>query len=279
MRSCLTYALISVHGSQLTHFNVTAHCKQNNKPFKNHTFTQWETWISFHPPTFLKETLAHRGCLILRWEERQSSRSRFGKWRLTKEPKTRQTLTSSSSQKDFSFMKTINWQGSPNFKNNDTFLSLAGSTTAYQSRQQCSSGKWVIAPSVPAAILLEITWNMNHVDLSFSFFPHTRTAVKRDPICFLGEHGKRSFEAVREDQKRKKKRQILLKFALVWNKKPICIRTKASLPHIKAVEGRSFVREKSHCSQSEAKTSKTSSILSPSQWNYFIPITSPPSAE
>lgn len=103
---------------------------------------------------------------------------------------------------------------------------------------------------------------MNHVDLSLPP-PHTRTAVKRDPICFLEEHGKRSFEAVREDQKRKKKRQILLKFTLVWNKKPICIRTKASLPHIKAVEGCSFVREKSHCSQSEAQTSKTSSILSP----------------
>lgn len=228
----------------------------------------------FHPPTFLK---AHRGCLIFRWEERQSSGSRFGKWRLTKEPKTRQTLTSSSSQTDFNFMKTINWQGSPNFKNNDTFLSLAGSTTAFQSRQQCSSGKWVIAPSVPAAFLLEITWNMNHVDLPFSFFsPHTH-GCQEGPHLFSG--GTWEEELWSCPRRPKKKRLILLKFALVWNKKPICIRTKASLPHIKAVEGGSFVREKSHRSQSEAKTSKTSSILSPSRWNYFIPITSPPSAE
>lgn len=112
----------------------------------------------------------------------------------------------------------------------------------------------------------------NHVEhescgpFFFFFFPHTHTRLSRGtPFVFWGNMGRGALKLSEKTTKRKKKRLILLKFALVWNKKPICIRTKASLPHIKAVEGGSFVREKSHCSQSEAKTSKTSSILSPSR--------------
>lgn len=103
-------------------------------------------------------------------------------------------------------MKTINWQGSPNFKNNDTFLSLAGSTTAYQSRQQCSSGKWVIAPSVPAAILLEITWNMNHVDLFFFFVSPIHARLSRGtPFVFWRNMGRGALKLSEKTKKERRK--------------------------------------------------------------------------
>lgn len=41
---------------------------------------------------------------------------------------------------------------------------------------------------------------------TFLYFLHTRTAVKRDPICFLREQWKKSFEAVREDEKREEEK-------------------------------------------------------------------------
>lgn len=59
----------------------------------------------------------------------------------------------------------------------------------------------------------------------FFIFP-TPTTVKRDPICFLREHWKKSFEAIQEDEKRKEEKADFIeayslleyKAYMYWNK-------------------------------------------------------------
>lgn len=126
--------------------------------------------------------------------------------------------------------------------------------------------------SVPATILPEITWNMNHGDISL-FCRHTH-GCHEGPHLFSWENTwRRASEPLEKVKQEKKKRQILLTPTPFWNIKPI--RTKGLLSYIKVMEELSVcwvsVREKSHCSQSKTKTGNISNILSPS---YVTEITS-----
>lgn len=75
----------------------------------------------------------------------------------------------------------------------------------------------------------------------FFIFPTHARLSRGTPFSFCGNIARRALKLSKKMKKEKKKRQILLKFTLFWNIKPICIRTKGLLPYIKAVEGRRFV--------------------------------------
>lgn len=67
-------------------------------------------------------------------------------------------------------------ESSENFEKDDTFLSFAERMPAYQSNMQYNAEAQVIFSFVLPAIVLEIIWHINHVDISF-FPPSNTTAV------------------------------------------------------------------------------------------------------
>lgn len=69
-------------------------------------------------------------------------------------------------------------ESSENFEKDDTFLSFAERMPAYQSNMQYNAEAQVIFSFVLPAIVLEIIWHINHVDISF--FPPSNTTA----VCF-----------------------------------------------------------------------------------------------
>lgn len=170
--------------------------------------------------------------------------------------------TKSSSPREWlGVFETINWQGSPNFHKDDTFLSFAGSTTAFQNVRQCSTGEMshsFLCSCRNFHRKSHRTWIMWTV--SCFFFLYMRLAV----ICF--QEGRRLFSKwPREEElwsyprwkKPEEEKGDFILVALCWKITPICTRTKAALPYIIAVKCLAClwvsVREKPHCSQDETK--------------------------
>lgn len=242
----------------------SCHCKQNAKLIKLdfHHLRALEIcdprrWVSFHTPTWRKKTGSSWFFNVLAWKKKQRSRSRF--WRRRMRQTQGETTKSSSPRKWLGVFETINWRGSPNFHKDDTFLLFAGSTTAYQNVRQCSGGEMSHSFLCSCRNFYRKshgTWIMRTVSFFFSACAWLSYAFKTGAVCFPSDHWKKSFEAF-QDEKTGKKKADFISVALCWKITPICIRTKAALPYIKAIKWLVClwvsVREKPHCSQAETK--------------------------
>lgn len=99
-----------------------------------------------------------------------------------------------------------------NFEQDDTFLSFAARTPAYQSDIQYNANVRVIFSFVLPAIALEIIWHINHMDISLFFTMHAPLpyAFKRETICFSRGPWKRALMPSQRNKK-KENRHVSLK--------------------------------------------------------------------
>lgn len=95
------------------------------------------------------------------------------------------------------------------FEKDDTFLSFAERMPAYQSNVQYSAEEQVIFPFVLLAIVLEIIWHINHVDISVFSTMHAplQYAFKMETICFSRGPWKRALMPSKRMREKKKERK------------------------------------------------------------------------
>lgn len=214
---------------------LSFHCKQNTKPPIKVIFlpsersgNMWTTQrlISFLPPMSLKERLEVTGSSwlfnILHEMRDKGHPPDFedGEWqRNRKTGRHRSPLT---------LIKT-------------NFLKLTGRVHQISRTMthffQLRAARLLIKPGNNTALgnesflylfQLQFYWKSQGTWImwTFLYFPHTPTTVKRDPICFLREHWKKSFEAIQEDEKREEEKADFIeayslleyKAYMYWNK-------------------------------------------------------------